>query len=165
MEYSYLLQLEFNSLDHMIFSINQKTKDRNWHIGYLVLEDFKRKATLEDFEYLKCVYEDGEFEWDNDGNLIVLSVYTYEEINEDQKDGLLELSSTLVEFKPHVTHRVDFYVSKELSDLKQNSYEDSTYYSKILQWLLSANLENKVDIKDLSENDYNHLFQIIKNNN
>lgn len=157
----YLLQLEFNSMQHMIFGVNQKSKEGHSSIGYLVLEDFKRKASLDDFEYLKCVYEDEEFEWDNDGNLIVVSVYTYENINENQKESLLELASTLVEFKPFVTHRVDFYVSEELASLKLKSYEDDDYSTDILQWLLSTHVKNKVKIKNLSKNDYNYLFQEI----
>lgn len=57
------------------------------------------------------MYEDGEI-WGDERNLIVIKIYTYEEINNDQKYGLLDLASTLVEFKPSVNHRVDFLFQK-----------------------------------------------------
>lgn len=80
-KYYFLLQLELNLSNHMIFKIIKNLQERCCEIGFLVLEDYRRPGTLEDFEYLKPVYEDGTFEWEDDGNLIVVSIYTYDEIN------------------------------------------------------------------------------------
>lgn len=161
-KYSYLLKLEFNSINHMIFKIREDYGPNSTQIGFIVLEDCRRAGTLDDFSYLKPVYEDGEV-WDDERNLIVASIYTYEEINEDQQDGLLELASTLVEFKPNVNHRVDFFVSNELLELTDKDWDKGVYHISALKYLLSNNLENKLNISNLSEDDFNHLFQKIDN--
>ncbi|MCC3866587.1 hypothetical protein [Terrisporobacter mayombei] len=157
-KYYYLLQLDFNSINHMIFKIQEEHESNSTEIGFIVLEDCRRAGTLDDFSYLKPAYEDGEI-WDDERNLIVVSVYTYEEINEDQQEGLLELASTLVEFKPNVNHRVDFFVSNELLELTGKDWDKGVYHISALKYLLSNNVENKLDISNLSEDDFNHLFQ------
>ncbi len=154
----FLLQLELNLSNHMIFKIVKNSQEMRCVIGFLVLEDYRRPATLDDFEYLKSVYEDGTFEWEDEGNLIVVSIYTYDEINQDEKESLLELASTLVEFKPYVTHRVNFFVSSELLDLRDKDWENQGCYKLSLQYLLNT-LEKKINIENLSDEDFNHLSQ------
>lgn len=157
-KYYFLLQLELNLLNHIIFKIKQCTQNECREIGFLVLEDHRRPGTLDDFDYLKPVYEDTTFEWDDDSNLIVVSIHTYNEINEEEKECLLELASTLIEFKPDINHRVDFFVSSELLDLMNKDWDDQRYYKSALQYLLNT-LENKINIKNLSDDDFNHLSQ------
>lgn len=142
----------------MIFKIREDYGYESTEIGFLVLEDCRRAGTLDDFSYLKPVYENGEI-WDDERNLIIAQIYTYEEINEEQKDGLLELASTLVEFKPNVNHRVDFFVSKELLELTDEDWYKGIYHISALKYLLSNNVENKLNISNLSEDELNHLFQ------
>lgn len=142
----------------MIFKIKKRSENQRCEIGFLVLEDYRRPGTLDDFEYLKPVYEDGTFEWEDDGNLIVVSIHTYEELDEEEKDYLIELASTLIEFKPNVNHRVDFFVSDELLEIKDKDWYNHRYYKSALQYLLNT-LEKKVNIDDLSEDDFNHLSQ------
>lgn len=154
----FLLQLELNLSNHMIFKIKKCLEHKICEIGFLVLEDYRRPGTLEDFEYLKPVYEDGTFEWEDDGNLIVVSIYTYDEINQEEKESLLELASTLIEFKPNLNHRVDFFVSDELLEIKDKDWYNQRYYKSALQYLLNT-LENKINIDDLSEDDFNYLSQ------
>lgn len=115
-----------------------------------------------DNSYLKPIYEDGEI-WDDERNLIVIKIYTYEEINNDQKDGLLDLASTLVEFKPSVNHRFDFFVSNKLLKLIDKDWNEDVYHISALKYLLNNNLENKLNISNLSEEDFNHLFQKVDN--
>lgn len=112
--------------------------------------------------YLKPIYEDGKI-WDNKRNLIVIKIYTYEEINNDQKDGLLDLASILVEFKPSVNHRFDFFVSNKLLKLIDKDWNEDVYHISALKYLLNNNLENKLNISNLSEEDFNHLFQKVDN--
>lgn len=154
----FLLQLELNLSNHMIFKIKKCLEHKICEIGFLVLEDYRRSGTLEDFEYLKPVYEDGTFEWEDDGNLIVVSIYTYDKINQEEKESLLELASTLIEFKPNVNHRVDFFVSDELLEIKDKDWYNQRYYKSALQYLLNT-LEKKINIDDLSEDDFNYLSQ------
>lgn len=154
----FLLQLELNLSNHMIFKIKKRSENQRCEIGFLVLEDYRRPGTLEDFEYLKPVYEDGTFEWDHDGNLIVVRIYTYDELNEEEKEDIIELASTLIEFKPYVNHRIDFFVSDELLDLVNKDWYNQRYYKSALQYLLNT-LEKKINIDDLSEDDFNYLSQ------
>lgn len=146
----------------MIFKIREDYKSKSTEIGFMVLEDCRRAETLDDFSYLKPMYEDGEI-WGDERNLIVIKIYTYEEINNDQKDGLLDLASTLVEFKPSVNHRVDFFVSNKLLELIDKDWNEDVYHISALKYLLNNNLENKLNISNLSEEDFNHLFQKVDN--
>lgn len=127
-------------------------------IGFLVLEDYRRPGTLDDFEYLKPVYEDGTFEWEDDSNLIVVSIYTYEALNDEEKEYVIELASTLIEFKPDINHRIDFFVSDELLDIRDKDWDNQGCYKLSLQYLLNT-LEKKINIENLSDDDFNHLSQ------
>lgn len=142
----------------MIFKIREDYGYESSEIGFLVLEDCRRAGTLDDFSYLKPMYENCEI-CDDERNLIIAKIYTYEEINEEQKDSLLELASTLVEFKPNVNHRVDFFISKELLELTDEDWYKGIYHISALKYLLSNNVENKLNISNLSEDELNHLFQ------
>ncbi len=46
-----------------------------------------------------------------DSNLIVVSIYTrMRPLNDEEKEYVIELASTLIEFKPDINHRIDFFV-------------------------------------------------------
>ncbi len=154
----FLLHLELNLSNHMIFKIIKNSQEMRCEIGFLVLEDYRRPGTLDDFEYLKPVYEDGTFEWEDDSNLIVVSIYTYEALNDEEKEYVIELASTLIEFKPDINHRIDFFVSDELLDIRDKDWDNQGCYKLSLQYLLNT-LEKKINIENLSDDDFNHLSQ------
>ncbi|MCE4048090.1 MULTISPECIES: hypothetical protein [Bacillaceae] len=154
----YYLQLELNMSQHIIFAINEEKKGCGRLIGYLYLEDLKRAGTPKDFEFLNPVFLE---DWDDFRNLIVARVITYENISAEEKEELLFLASTMIEFKPAVNHKVEFFISKELSAfsedyLKENCMKDNI---PIYQWIIENMAENPINLEKITEGSLNYLSQ------
>ncbi|MEE6453123.1 hypothetical protein RAH41_21445 [Gottfriedia acidiceleris] len=152
----YSLQLELNCKNHMILAINEDTKGARSLIGYMVLEDVNRPGTPNDFKDLHPVFLK---EWDDDRNLIFARIYTFDSINEEKIDALLELAETFIEFKPNVNPKVDFFVAKEVLTLYEKSWENDMNKIPVYQWLINANSENPISLANLKMDSLNHLSQ------
>lgn len=159
MNNSYLLQLELNKKNHMIFLIYHNKEDYNEVIGFMVLEDKRRPGTLEDFDYLKSCYECDE--WDDFRNLITIKIYTFTKLSDIEYENLRLLADTFIEFKPSVNHRVDFIVNSTLLKLYEKCREDVSNMdmTPLYKELLDLGSENTIDLSDLNINSYNHLSQ------
>lgn len=155
----YLLQLEMNHKNHIIFKIKESKKGFNEEKGYMVLEDTRRAGTLDDFDFLKHCFDE-ENVWDDFRNLIFIKIYTFFEVTTDEKDALLELAETMIEWKPSVNHRVDFYVSDEFSKLYDEYFEGEKNVISVYQWLINANSENIINLEEMKIDNLNYLSQI-----
>ena len=160
MKNNYLLQLELNKANHMIFAINHVKEGYQDIIGFMVIEDKRRPGKLDDFDYLKSCYKSDD-EWDDFRNLITIKIYSFCEISNNEYEDLEMLASTLIEFKPSVNYRVDFTVNDTLLNLYEECRRDvnNMDMTRLYEKLLKLNSENLIDLKDLSIDDYNHLSQ------
>ncbi|QKE71330.1 hypothetical protein HPK19_00280 [Arthrobacter citreus] len=154
--YQFLLQLELNYKNHMIFIVKEIKKGFYEKIGYMVLEDVRRAGTPNDFNDLHPVFLK---DWDDDRNLIFVRVYTFDNLTEEKQDALLELAETFIEFKPSVNHKVNFYVSKEVSKLFEKCWEKDMNMIPVYQWLIDADSENPISLANLKMDSLNHLSQ------
>ncbi len=140
----------------MIHAINEDTKGARSLIGYMVLEDVNRPGTPNDFKDLHPVFLK---DWDDDRNLIFARIYTFDSINEEKIDALIELAETFIEFKPSVNLKVDFFVENEVLKLYEESWENAMNRIPVYQWLIDANSENPISLANLKIDSLNHLSQ------
>jgi hypothetical protein len=141
----------------MIFVINEESEEKgNEIIGYMVLEDVRRAGTPNDFKDLDPVYLK---DWDDNRNLIFVRMYTFDNLTEEKQNALLQLGETFIEFKPNVNHKVNFYVSKELSKLYDKCWEKDMNMIPVYQWLIDAESENPISLAKLKMDSLNHLSQ------
>lgn len=156
----YTFQLEYNGKNHMILKIIKRIYMPDfvdiYEKGFMIIEDTRRKAILDDFDYLKEAYLDLNEEWDSSDNFIKISICTYEVLNEDEKDLLCEIASTFIEFKPCIDYRIDFFVDEKLVKI---DCDNKNCIKKTLQYILNNYTENKINIKNISESDLNYLNQ------
>lgn len=150
---NYIFKLEFNYKNTMIFSIQNNERD----IALIVFEDCCRKGELlKDFSFLYPEYYSSEEEWDDIRNLIVASVYTLieNEYPPEMKDDIEYLVESMIEYKPAVNHKVQFFddpvVRKYYSKRKENRI-------RFINYMLSL-CENK-EIVSFKEEAFNHLIQ------
>ncbi|XRG76990.1 hypothetical protein V5E38_14140 [Rossellomorea sp. GAMAL-10_SWC] len=155
-KYQFLLQLELNFKNHMIFIINEIKKGYYEKIGYMVLEDVRRAGTPNDFKDLHPVFLK---DWDDDRNLIFARIYTFDNITEEKQDALIELAERFIELKPSVNFKVDFFVANEVLELYENSWEHDRKMIPVYQWLINANSENPISLTKLRIESLNHLSQ------
>jgi hypothetical protein len=150
---NYRLKLEANLKNKMIFAVEYESKD----IALILFEDHHRPGELmRDFNFLYPNYYTSEAEWCDDRNLISALILSLgEEITDQElKDDLVCLADSLIEYKPAVNTKVDFYY-----DPKINQYycERDGHREQFLQYIVSL-CENKETIH-LDEECFNHLTQ------
>lgn len=150
---NYILKLEFNSQNKMILAVQYKEKD----VALLLYEDCHRKGELiRDFSYLCPKYYASEEEWDDERNLITITIFPlvkkkkWNKIKED----LEYLAESLIEQKPAVNHKIEFCKDSTVKQYYSKRSEDSL---KFIKYLLS-HCENIEEI-DGDENILNHLMQ------
>lgn len=122
-----------------------------------MFEDCCRKGELlKDFPFLCPQYYSSEEEWDDDRNLITASVYALieEEYPPEMQDDIEYLVESMIEYKPAVNHKVQFFndptVRKYYSERTENRMQ-------FINYVLSL-CENKETVS-LNEDDFNHLTQ------
>jgi len=152
----YLLKLELNCKNHMILAIREEIKRATSLIGYMMLEDVNHPGTPNDFKDLHPVFLK---DWDDDRNLIFVRVYTFDNLTEEKQDALLELAETFIEFKPSANHKVNFYVSKEVSKLFDKCWEEDMNMIPVYQWLIDDDSEIPISLANLKMDSLNHLSQ------
>ena len=150
---NYIFKLEFNYKDTIFFSIQNEERD----VALIVFEDCCRKGELlKDFPFLCPQYYSSEEEWDDDRNLITASVYALieEEYPKEMQDDIEYLVESMIEYKPAVNHKVQFFnnptVRKYYSERTENRMQ-------FINYVLSL-CENKETVS-LNEDDFNHLTQ------
>lgn len=137
----------------MILAVQYKEKD----VALLLYEDCHRKGELiRDFSYLCPKYYASEEEWDDERNLITITIFPlvkkkkWNKIKED----LEYLAESLIEQKPAVNHKIEFCKDSTVKQYYSKRSEDSL---KFIKYLLS-HCENIEEI-DGDENILNHLMQ------
>lgn len=150
---NYIFKLEFNYKNTIIFSIQNNERD----IALIVFEDCCRKGELlRDFSFLCPQYYSSEEEWDDERNLIIANVYTLieDEYSPEMQDDIEYLVESMIEYKPAVNHKVQFFndpaVRKYHSERKESRMQ-------FINYVLSL-CENKETVS-LNEDDFNHLTQ------
>ena len=150
---NYIFKLEFNYKNTIFFSIQKEERD----VALTVFEDCWRKGELlKDFPFLHPQYYSSEEEWDDDRNLITASVYnlTEDEYSLEMQDDIEYLVESMIEYKPAVNHKVQFFndpvVRKYYMERRENRI-------RFINYVLSL-CENQETVS-LNEDDFNHLTQ------
>lgn len=154
----YFLQLELNKNNHMIFAINEDKGGYNEIIGYLFLEDLNRAGNPNDFSFLDPVFLT---DWDDNRNLIVANIITFDVPSEQKKDELLFLASTMIEFKPGINHKVEVLSSTDFKSFCLSYWEENSMGVNlpIYQYLIENFSENKIELSGLAGDSFSHLAQ------
>lgn len=152
----YILKLEYNCGDKIIFAVQRKEKD----VALMLFEDCRRKGELfRDFPFLYPNYYASEEEWDDDRNLIVASIYYLVKEKDSLRDDLEYLAESMVEYKPAVDHKLQFFnnaaVKKSFCKRREKGMQ------QYINLLLS--LCEKKEKVSLSDDDFNHITQPSKN--
>jgi len=154
----YIFKLEFNCKNTIIFALQHKEKD----IALIVLEDcFRKGELLKDFSFLYPKYYSSEEEWDDDRNLIIVKIYKLieSEYSSEMQDDIEYLAESMIEYKPAVNHKVQFF---DDSTVKKYYVERTENRMRFINYILSLCEEKKpVTFK---EDDFNHLMQCEYNN-
>lgn len=150
---NYILKLEFNYQNKLIFAIQHKEKD----IALIVFEDCQRKGELlKDFAFLYPQYYSSEKEWDDDRNFIIANVYTLleTEYSSEMQDDIEYLAESMIEYKPAVNHKVQFFNNPTVRKYYMERNENRM---QLINYILSL-CENKETVA-FCEDDFNHLTQ------
>lgn len=150
---NYILKLEANLKNKMIFAVEHKSRD----IALILFEDHHRPGELmRDFPSLYPNYYTSEAEWDDHRNLISALILTLDEEITDQelKDDLVCLADSMIEYKPAVNTKITFHY-----DPKVNQYysERDEHRDLFLQYMMSL-CEQKETVH-LDGDSFNHLSQ------
>jgi len=149
---NYIFKLEFNYKNTLIFAIQYKEKD----VALVVFEDCGRKGELKDFPFLYPQYYSSEEEWDDDRNLIIANIYTLteSEYSPEMQDDLEYLAESMIEYKPAVNHKVQFFndptVKKYYRERTDNRMQFVNYILSLCEDKKSAAFK---------EDAFNHLMQ------
>ncbi|MCD7757856.1 MAG: hypothetical protein LUH45_06750 [Clostridiales bacterium] len=149
----YLLKLEYNRGDKLLFAVQHEEQD----VALLRLEDCQRKGELlRDFPFLCPQYYASEQEWDDERNLIVISVFPLleTELSPEIRDDLECLAESLVEYKPAVNHKVQFV---DDSRVRACYAERSENRLRFINYLLS--LCERKETVSFGEDAFNHITQ------
>jgi hypothetical protein len=151
---NYVLRLELNYKNKMIFAVQRGCKD----VAIFMFEDCNRKGELmRDFSYLYPRYYESEAEWDDERNLITVKIYMLceDDDTEELTADLLCLAESMVEFKPAVNHKVEFFNDPKVREYYLVNSDGPTM--EFINYMLSL-CETKEEVF-FSEDDFNHLRQ------
>lgn len=155
---NYILKLELNYNNKLIFSIQHEEKD----IALIVFEDCCRKGELlKDFQFLYPRYYSSEEEWNDNRNLIIANVYSLveTEYSSEIQDDLECLAESMIEYKPAVNHKVQFFNNP---NVRKYYAERNQSRLQFINYMLSI-CENKERVV-FSEDDFNHISQFYSEN-
>lgn len=150
---NYLLKLELNRKNQMIFAVEHKSRD----IALILFEDHHRPGELmRDFPSLYPKYYASEAEWDDSRNLISALILTLDgEISDEElKDDLVCLADSMIEYKPSVNTKITFHYDPKAS---QYYCERVEHRDQFLQYMLS--LFEQKETFHVDEDSFNHLSQ------
>lgn len=153
----FLLQLELNLENHMVLLINKDTDTYTKVIGYITIEDCRRPGKLVDFPHLEKYYDEDN-EWDDFRNLLIVNIYTFEDLTEKERDDLTYIAVTFIEFKPAINFKVEFYKDKSLLKLYEKCRSSDNMDMTPINQNLINRCENPIHLNLLVE-DYNYLTQ------
>lgn len=147
---------ELRMKDFEIFRLMQtKTDGWNYVIGFLVIEDCKRKTRLSDYPFLEAVYKANPEEFEASDNLIKVQAIIAEPLGEEDTEVLEHIGVSLVEFKEHTDVTFAVIVKENLDDLIDNLDEKPfEVYTELLQ-----HSESKPNVSHFKRESFRRLYQ------
>lgn len=146
----YLLKLEFNAKDYMIFSFQHGSAAT----AIILLEDLNRPGDLmKDFSYLVPKY----FSKDDDKrNLVYIRIFPIFEKSrvEGIEEEISHIAGSIIE-DTNINIRVEWIWDKDMTSYYQESDEKKREF---MNYVLSF-CENKEEIGEISEDYFHHLRQ------
>ena len=150
----YKLIRELNTSDVEIYQLQENNSNENT-ICYFMLLDMHRKATLEDFPYLKGVISEDELEGDNYIKSLIISDKEADEVLNEELQSIMEgLTFHLLAPSQDWNYRYIIISSEEFKKLQTNREYMFSYFDNILK-----NENFSFTISSVKEEDYNHLTQ------
>ena len=118
-------------------------------ICYMLIVDFNRPSTLDDYPYLKEVENGSEF---CRGNFIKVLVVSSNPINKERKNEIIGIASGLLDNKYDCDWNLDFKIVDE-KDLKEENVRKS------LEVLVKEQYGQDIHISDISVDKFKYLSQ------
>lgn len=154
MERKYKLIRELNTSDVEIYQL-QENRSNEDTICYFMLFDTHRKATLEDFPYLKGVIGEEELEGDNYIKSLIVSDHEVDEsLNEELQSIMEGLTFHLIAPSQEWNYSYKIISSKEFKKMQTNKNYMLSFFDNILK-----NEKYAFTISTVKEENYNHLTQ------
>ena len=156
MERKFKLIRELNTSDVEIYQLRWNDSNENT-ICYFMLFDTHRKATLEDFSYLKGVISEDELEGDNYIKSLIISDKEIDEVlNEELQDIMEGLIFHLIAPSQDWNYSYNKISTKEFKNIQTNRIYMLNFFDNILK-----NEKSIFSISSVTEEDYNYLTQPI----
>ena len=154
MKRKYKLIRELNTSDVEIYQLQENKINENT-VCYFMLLDTQRRATIEDFPYLKGIIKEDELDGDNYIKSFVISNHEVDkELNDELQDIMEGLTFHLIAPSQNWNYSCQIISTKEFKKMQVNRKYMINYFDMILQ------KENCLfTISRVKENDYNYLTQ------
>lgn len=154
MKRKYKLIRELNTSDVEIYQLQENKINENT-VCYFMLLDTQRRATIEDFPYLKGIIKEDELDGDNYIKSFVISNHEVDkELNDELQDIMEGLTFHLIAPSQNWNYSCQIISTKEFKKMQVNRKYMINYFDMILQ------KENcSFTISRVKENDYNYLTQ------
>ncbi|GAA0725809.1 hypothetical protein GCM10008905_21760 [Clostridium malenominatum] len=118
-------------------------------ICYMLIVDFNRESTIEDFPYLKGLGNESEF---IKSNFIKVLVVSGSPMDKERKNEIIEIASGFFDNSGDYDWNLDFKILNE-EDLKEENVRKS------LEVLLKEEYGQDINISNISMDKFNHLSQ------
>ncbi|GAA0725789.1 hypothetical protein GCM10008905_21710 [Clostridium malenominatum] len=118
-------------------------------ICYMLIVDFNRESTIEDFPYLKGLGNESEF---IKSNFIKGLVVSGSPIHKERKNEIVEIASEFFDNSGDYDWNLDFKILNE-EDLKEENVR------KALEVLLKEKYGQDINLSNISKDKVNHLSQ------
>lgn len=118
-------------------------------ICYMLIVDFNRESTIEDFPYLKGLGNESEF---IKSNFIKVLVVSGSPMDKERKNEIIEIASGFFDNSGDYDWNLDFKILNE-EDLKEENIR------KALEVLLKEEYGQDINISNISKDKFNHLSQ------
>ena len=149
----YVLKLEFNAKDYMIFTLHNEGNAT----AIILLEDVNRKGELmKDFSFLVPKYYVNEDEFDDERNLVYIRIFPIFEKNrvEGIEEEISYIAESIIE-DDNINITVKWIWDKDMTSYYQKSDEKK---HEFINYILSF-CENKQKIGKVSKDYFSHVRQ------
>lgn len=150
---NYLLRLEFNAKNYMIFTLDYQSKA----VAIILLEDLNRPGDLmKDFPCLVPQYYATEEEFDDKRNLVLIRIFPIFEKSRVEciEEEISYIAESIIE-QENINIGVNWIWDKDMTSYYQQSDEKK---HEFINYVLSF-CENKEEIKGVAKDYFHHLRQ------
>lgn len=120
-------------------------------LGCLVMIDFKRPSSLEDFPYLKGIEDEKDFGKDNFIKVIMISK---NEVKEKEKEEIINMIEGFLGEKEECDWNIDYYIDEiDFDEIEINEV------IKKIQIIIKENYQQNIVINEIDPKQFKYLSQ------